>query len=436
MHSFKIASLRAAIVSLLIVIVIAVPLAGANFASAATNVPANYWITIKPATSDSIMYTVMGINWTISFNASWSYGQNLGQPVKNASATVELTGVNGEKYDTLTENTTSGLFNFNYSSSTARIINFNVTKIVTEDKKEWNTTTVLDPQNNLLGLQFGLVTVWYDTFNVTITNSDTQTFGKTHVAVNITYQLLPEAGLQLPGSATYSHQTFLPKIASGVTVTINSVTAQETADGIYEADIPTWTPTSYILVGVSEIGWKSTATGFSFSQNANSPIWEICVGVGVAFILGIAALSVFTGRKSKVPGKAVNLPFLGGLMLAVTSAISLYWGLVGLDATMHGFDWLLLTILGLLSFVFALVGAIMSMRKKNQALAITSAIAPLVALVAVQTSLSSYGLTVPMIQLGLELSAIIVGEVLICNADAQFIKTESNTAPINSQTKC
>ena len=88
----------------------------------------------------------------------------------------------------------------------------------------------------------------------------------------------------------------------------------------------------------------------------------------------------------------------GGIMLAVASLISLYWGLVGLDSTLHGFDWALLTVSGLISFGFGLVGAVMSMRRKQQALAIFAVCLPLIVnLVAVKSALDGYQLAIPWV---------------------------------------
>ena len=111
----------------------------------------------------------------------------------------------------------------------------------------------------------------------------------------------------------------------------------------------------------------------------------------------------------------------GGIMLAVASLISLYWGLVGLDSTLHGFDWALLGISGLVSFGFGLASAVMSMRRKQQALAIVAVCLPLIVnLVAVKTSLDGYQLAIPWVTLVIATAVSIVSGLLISNSDEQF----------------
>jgi hypothetical protein len=195
------------------------------------------------------MYTTIGRNWTISFQALWTFDNETGQVIDNATVRINVTSLNkGEVTDILQENTTTGIFSFNYSSSTADILTFNATKLVTQDGTEWNTT-LLDHKSELYGLQLKTVTVWSDTFRVILVSYDTDTLGTTTVSVNVTYLLFPEASLTLPGG-TYSNQTLLPKIADGVNLTINGIKTQENTEmGIYSAKISNWSPTAYILVG-------------------------------------------------------------------------------------------------------------------------------------------------------------------------------------------
>jgi hypothetical protein len=38
----------------------------------------NYFVTVNPTTADSQMYTTVGRNWTVSFEALWNYGDDSG----------------------------------------------------------------------------------------------------------------------------------------------------------------------------------------------------------------------------------------------------------------------------------------------------------------------------------------------------------------------
>ena len=124
------------------------------------------------------------------------------------------------------------------------------------------------------------------------------------VTVNVTYLLLPEAGLTLSAQDTYSNQTFLPKIASQANVTINGVTAQETSvPGEYSATVSTAFPTAYVLVAAAQSGWITTYTAFGFTQKANEALW----GYGViGLILAAVVASIFLVLRRK-PAKTCYL---------------------------------------------------------------------------------------------------------------------------------
>jgi hypothetical protein len=382
----------------------------------------NYFVTVNPTTPDSQMYTTVGRNWTVSFEALWSYGDDSGTAIENATVTVQVYNSKTKVIDTLSLNTTNGLFSFNYSSSTADILTFTLTKLVTSDGTEYDSN-LLDAENSLYGFQSKSVVVWWDTFHVSLVSYDTDTAGVTTMSVNVTYLLLPEEGLTLPEWATYSHQTFLPKTAHNANVTINSVKAEETSTkGLFKANMPTWLPTAYIHVGVTQEGWVTTHTGFSFAHNANEPSWQYAVISGLA--LTVAVLMIFFVLRRKEGSNVLSLKnytILGGLLLAITSVISLYWGLVGLDSTLHGFDWMLLTIFGLLSFGFGLASALLSLRKKIQPLVIFVITMPMITnLVGIEYSLDMYGLTIPWLMLIASFVLSFVSAVLICNADEVF----------------
>jgi hypothetical protein len=402
----------------ILVLMLALPAIKAVNAQTTTN----YFVTVNPTTPDSQMYTTVGRNWTVSFEALWSYGDDSGTAIVNATVTVQVYNSKTEVVDTLSLNTTNGLFSFNYSSSTAEILTFTPTKLVASDGIEYDSN-LLDAENSLYGFQSKSVVVWWDTFHVSLVSYDTDAAGVTTVSVNVTYLLLPEEGLTLPEWATYSHQTFLPKTAHNVNVTINSVKAEETSTkGLFKANVSTWLPTAYIHVGVTQEGWVTTHTGFSFAHNANESSWQYAVISGLA--LTVAVLMIFFVLRRKEGSNVLSLknyPILGGVLLAITSVISLYWGLVGLDSTLHGFDWLLLTIFGLLSFGFGLASALLSLRKKIQPLVIFVINMPMITnLVGVKYSLDMYGLTIPWLMLIASFVLSFVSAVLICNADEVF----------------
>ncbi len=116
-----------------------------------------------------------------------------------------------------------------------------------------------------------------------------------------------------------------------------------------------------------------------------------------------------------------RFPFIGGVLLLLTSFVSLYWGSIGAEATLHGFSWQLLEVLGLSSFVLGLAGSALSMRKKNQTLVILTIGVPLLAnVVAVKFSLDAYQLTNPWLIISLSMAMTLVSLLLIANSDQYF----------------
>jgi len=381
----------------------------------------NYFVTVNPTTPDSQIYTTVGSNWTVSFEAIWSYGDDSGTTINNAIVTMQVNDSKNEVINTLLLNTTTGLFSFNYSSSTADVLTFTPIKLVTSNGTEWKPD-LLDKDNSIYGFQSKSVVIWWDTFHTSLVSYDTETFGTALVSVNVTYLLLPEEGLTLPEWATYSHQTFLPKIAHNASVTINGVKAEETSiEGIFQANVPIWLPTAYIHVETSQEGWITTQTGFSFAHNTNEPLWKYPVIFGLVLVV---VLTIFLVKRKKVGNKVLSLknyPILGGVLHAITSVISLYWGLVGLDSTLHGFDWIFLTIVGLVSFGFGLVAGLLSLRKKNQLFAMVVIIMLMATnIVVVMLSLDMYELAIPwLIVIGSYVLSVFCA-FFICNADEEF----------------
>lgn len=379
----------------------------------------DYYVTVNSTTLDSPMYAPVGVNCTLSFQAFWSYGEDSGTSIPNALVSVQVNNSKSEVIDTLVVNTTTGFFSFNFSSSTADVLTFTPITLVTEAGSEYGADFV-DSENNLYGLQSESVVVWWDTFHVSLVSFDTKILGTSMLSVNVTYLLLPEEGLTLPEWATYSHQTFLPKIVHNASVIINGENAVKTPnDGVYSAKVSTWLPTTYVNVGVSQEDWITTHTRFSFSHNANEPVWAFVVlfGLGVIVVILIVLL-----RKSESNILSVeNYPTLGGVLLTITSFISLYWGLVGLDSTLNGFDWLPLTVFGIFSFSFGFVGGALSLRRSHQALVVFSINFPMITnLIGVKYSLDLYGLAVQWLMLIVSFVLSLICGFLICNADEEF----------------
>ena len=393
----------------------------ANFASSQAT-QTSYYVTVKPTTADSPMYTAVGRNWTLSFQATWTYGANTGQAIQNATAAIQVKNQANAILETLSINTTTGNFTFNYASSTADILTFTPTKLTTSDGKDWKPA-VVDSANNVYGFRGESAVVWYDTFHVSLVTSDTGNLGKVGVEVNVTYMLLSEEGLALPAGASYNNATFLPKIAQGIDVTINGVKAQEIQPGIYTAESSTFLPIAYVNVKVSQDGWTTTSTGFSFAQNSNQPLWIYGIGAVLALTLVVFGLHFFRSRKAnnQVVVKHPSYPFFGGVLLAATAVISLYWGIVGLEATSHTFNWLALGLLGVLTFVFGVIASLMAIRKRNQAVVIFAVIIPMIMnLVAVKASLDMYALANPWLIFVLSIFLSVISGYFICNSDANF----------------
>jgi len=150
--------------------------------------------------------------------------------------------------------------------------------------------------------------------------------------------------------------------------------------------------------------------------------------LGVVFVFIGLMLVVVRLRKStnnNLLQKKNRYAVLGGALLTITSIISFYWGLVGLDSALHGFDWILLTTICFLSFGFGLTTGILSMRRKNQTLAIFAVtILIFTNLVGVKFSLDMYQLANPWLILIVSLVLSVISGFLVSNADQAF--TQNN----------
>ncbi len=341
---------------------------------------------------------------------------NEGQNIPNATVTIQVSNSKDQVIDILTANTTSGIFSFNYTSATVDILAFAPTKLVTQDGKEWDSKPI-DTAGNVYGFTSNQSQVWYDTFHVSIVNRSTGNLGNVAVSVNVTYLLLPEKGFQVG-------TVYVPKTVNGANVTINGVKAKETqTPGVYSAVSSTWLPTAYVKVDVSQEGWTTTQTAFNFTQNANQSIWTYAVAFGSVFGFAVLILRFAASKKADKPSvfRHSNLPFYGAILLAATSIISLYWGIVGLEGVLHTFDWILLAALGVVSFALGIASSIMVLRKKQQALAIFAVVVSLFTnVVGIKSSLDMYGLANPWLILFPSLLLSLLSGVLISNSDKIF----------------
>ncbi len=380
-----------------------------------------YWASVNLATPNNVMYSTVGHNLTISFHAAWTYGENIGLSIENANVTIEVETTTGTIIDTFNSTTNStGFLLFNYSAQTPYILKFTPTKLFSKDGKEWNSTS---PQSsdNVFGFQAESISVYYDTFDIKLVSTDTNSQGTTSLTVNVTYLLVPEEGLILPPSSSYLNQTYFPKIAHNVKVTVNGIKAQESDEpGMYTTRIPTSLPTAYVLVEVSQEEWLPNYRAFSFAHVFNLYLWMPIIA-GIACVLGFLMFYNIRVRKRHAVGWNRNFPIFGGILLLGASLISLYWGVVGIDNTLDGFNWILLSILGLGSFVVGVIGSVMSVKYRHEARVLFVMCIPLlVNTVAVRLSLDMYELALPWITVILSFVISLISAILIGNSDDQF----------------
>jgi hypothetical protein len=320
----------------------------------------NYPVTIKPTNPDSPFYTSVGNNWTLSFTANW----NNGDAIHNATAAIKVLNSQNTVIETLKFNTTLGVFTFNYSSEDADILTFTPTSLTSMDGQEFTV------EDNHLRVESSVI--WYDTFQVRLVSYDVDNLGKTVTTVNVTYLLLPDEGLTLPD------QTFLPKTVHNATITINGAAATETSNGIFTAESSAWMDTAYVNVRVSQEGWKKTDTAFSFVHAANQQVWIYGVGFVLIAIIAALAMHFVVYRKANNSSKHSNKLFFGLILLIISSVLSLYWGVVAIEAVMHTFDWFVFVLACLFSFAFGIFGSVLVFKKKLQPLAIFAPIVPLI----------------------------------------------------------
>jgi hypothetical protein len=378
-----------------------------------------YWVAVNPVTLSSIVYGNVEKNWTMPFQAIWSYGENSGQAIENATVTVDVRTLDNESIAKITETTNStGFATFYYLSSNPTVLTFTPTSLVTQDETLYNSGLFEDGQS-VYGLQQNSLTVYWDTFDASLVSTDTDTQGVTVVSVNVTYLMVPEEGLVIPDS---SPEQVFPKIAHGRNVTINGVEAEETSvAGVYNANFSTWLPTAYMIVEVSQDGWLPAHIAFSFDHISNLVLWTPAIAILLVIFAVLVLFRLFKKTEDNARFSSAGFPFIGGVLLALAAFISLYWGAVGLDGTLSGFDWLWLAVFGLLSFGFGFAGSILSVMKRKQAVVIFAVCVPLLAnVIAIKSALDAYQLAAPWLIIFPSFIISVLSGILISNADKHF----------------
>lgn len=317
-----------------------------------------YWVTVNPIVPVSIIHLPVGQNFCFHFQAVWTYGSNSGQAIENAIVPIKVKTADNTLIETLTLKTNAtGFISFNYSSQTPSILTFTPTKLITEDGMEWNQSLIGDAY----GFRSGLVTIYWDSFNILLANVETGSLGIVRVTVNITYLMIPKEGLTITND---SQCKYIPKQVHNANVKINGIKAAEASTpGVYTAETLTLLPTAYILVEVSHEGWCQHKA-FSFSHNANEVIWALAITLGLICTVAVLAYRFILSRRTKNNVLKIKTPTVGAILLMIISFISIYWALVGIESTLHEFNWMMLGIFGLIAFALGMLGSVMA-KKEN-----------------------------------------------------------------------
>lgn len=214
-----------------------------------------YWVTVSPTAPGFIVHSPVGWNWTISFQATWTYGGNSGQVIENATVSIEVRTTSDTVVETLVPKTNvTGSVSFYYSSSNPDILTFMPTKLITEEGVEWNQS-LLEDAPPIYGFQSKPITIYWDSFGISLISTDVTNLGVIRVSMNVTYLMIPEGGLTIPRLSNQSQYDYIPKYVHGADVEINGVRAEESSiSGLYTAETFTWLPTAYVLVEVSQEG--------------------------------------------------------------------------------------------------------------------------------------------------------------------------------------
>jgi len=340
------------------------------FVKTANAEPTSYYrVTVNPVAPGLVVHSIVDLNWSVSFQATWTYGDNSGQRIENATLFIEVRTEN----DTLVENlqpktNATGFVSFYYSSSTPNALTFTPTKLITEDGVDWNSSLLENGENPVYGFQSEPIMIYWDIFDISLIIADTNTLGVTKVSVNITYLMIPQEGLAVPQLSNQSNYDYIPKYVHDADVTINGVRAEESStSGVYAAETTTWLPTAYVIVGVSQQDWSQTHRAFSTVHGANEIVWASAgiLGLVCVVVLLTHRFILFKKTKDHLLFDRAYYVIVGAILLAIASFLSVYWTLVGLEGVLHGFDWVLLVIFGVIASVGGFVGCVMSRRRRD-----------------------------------------------------------------------
>lgn len=383
-----------------------------------------YYVTVNPTAPGLMVHSTTDWNWTVSFQAIWTYGDNSGQTIENATVSIEVRTTDSAVMKVLLPKTNAaGFVSFYYSCSTPNVLTFVPTKLVTEDGVEWNQSLIEDA-HSLYGFQSESITIYWDSFEASLVNTVVDSVGITHVSVNVTYLMIPEEGLAMPRLSNRSQYDYVSKYVDGADVRINGIRAEESSvPGVYTAKTCTWLPTAYVLVEISQEEWRQTHKAFSFTHNANEVVWASATLLG--FICTVVGLTYHFVLSKKANGHALSkeakLLVVSTILLAVASFISIYWALVGLENFFHGFDWLLLGLFGIVASAFGLAGSLMSKRRKNYAFTVISLCFPLLENTAiVKYSFDNYQLPIPWMVIISAFTVSTLGGILIGRSNEEF----------------
>lgn len=382
----------------------------------------HYWVTVNPTVPGLIVHSTLGLNWTISFQATWTYGSNSGKTVENATVHIEVRAADGTIMDTLLPATNAtGQVSLSYSSSTPSVLTFVPTKLVTEDGVEWNSSVV----EGAYGARVeAVVTIYWDSFDALLISADTHALEAAKVSVNITYLMVPQEGLTALQPPDYSQNDYVPKYVHGAHVKIDGVEAEETSvPGVYTAETSTWLPTAYILVEISQAGWPKIDKALGFTHNANEIVWASATAFGLVCVIVVLTYHHFStkGTRGRALFKKSGFPSIGAGLSAIASFISVYWAMIGLESALHGFDWTLLAVFGIVAFIVGLAGSAMSKMKKSFAFALVAVCFPLFEnTVVVKYSLDNYQLATPWMAIAAAIIFSMLGGISIGMSDQQF----------------
>jgi hypothetical protein len=301
---------------------------------------------------------------------------------------------------------------------TPTILTFTPIKLIMADQTEWEKTQLTD--NTTEEFQSESITIWWDKLNVSLVESNTDTFGSIMLSVNVTHSLLPEEGLIANNG--HLNQTLIPKIAQNANVIINGIKAEKTSvAGVYTANCSIIFPEAYVFVTAVQNEWSETQEAYNFTHNPNNDIWIKCLSIGTILLSLLFTIAFKKSNYLKSLNKRQMLPLVGCVFLLLASSISFFWSLVIVQAVLNGFGWMLLALAELGCLVLGLISSISAIKKKNHALIIFT-ITPLFVVnsIAIKLSFDIYQFAIPWMIIFASIVICIIGLLCFTNADEEF----------------